>query len=189
MKSFIFLVFVFIPSVCFSAPDKYTQYLMNEPVSLHDFAIFSTNLDLEDLFTDEDFIIIGFETIKYNKYPQMVWIDYDYDNDSYIVFVNIFILNLVKHTKPKDIAEYFIDRVRANLGYIITKDKKSYYPILGHSTLSSYMGHWGYTKKSEIKDLKKNIDKKISIKLTLNIDSREIICKTTPTDIKVYCSE
>ena len=184
----ILLSSLLIPSAALAAPDKYTDYVMSEPVSLHDFAVYQMNNKLEGIF----------EVMFFKPYGDFThenlgcYMSYDFDSNLYNIFiVGGFGKGLKGEKAQYDLADKLIHVVKFHLGFLLSNDEKKYtLDFHKSSLLSRLMFHSGYTELDAPKNLAQEIDKKIRIRLKFRLPKDKIF-ECVSTDIlspKVMCS-
>ncbi|PLY02910.1 MAG: hypothetical protein C0624_07595 [Desulfuromonas sp.] len=187
MRSLLITLVLLTATTCFAAPDKYTEYVMNESMSLHDFAIYKTEKAVHEYM---DYYSGEYKSLVEQSIHSES-IGYNFDNNDYTVFSDI------SATCDKSIAKklsiLLVKHIKESLG--CSNISINDYGICGlsdqsHSTLSLNMSHYSYINKSRPKDLEKEIDKKINISVMLKYGlNAKIECQSKLLSDKILCTE
>jgi len=156
MKSFLLVVLLLIPSVCFSELDNVTKYLLNEPATLHDLGITRVNNRFLNFFKD----------INYNNINSLSFVncDYDFKNDIYILKVVIYANSNFENNDIKPMIKTLDIDLKSNIGLIPDIKSKTYKPIYGEaSMLGLFFSHSGTRTENEPNSLYKMLDDKFYI--------------------------
>jgi len=182
MRTLVFAFILLSPSFAFSAPDKYVAFAMETPVSIHDFILFKTNLEIKDIF----------EKSAYRHYfdhgENLSFIDYNEKTNQYVLHMKSSIDNDIKidDVKLYEASKMLILSAKARLG-VRGGDNTSF--INGkHSSFSKDLGRMCYLKKDKPKNLENEIDKLISIELTLKYENKSIMCSSELLSSDMHCS-
>ena len=174
-----------IPSAALSAPDKYTKYVMNTPVSLHDFAIVHFNKDLDSIFD-------GWEEIHKDTYTvsgKGAYITYDYKKDTYNLNVYLY-GKFIDKMHIKEIRGSLFDRAMSAMGFY-KNSKNIYKPIFnnGVTTFTSWMTGEGYSRNDMPNSLHEELNKKVLIRVRVQDGNNEYVCTKELFSDKIMCSE
>lgn len=185
MKFILLVALCLIPSVCLSSPDKYTEYLINTPVSLHDFAIYQTNLGLKNFLFE---VKTDYRSIIDESNAGWAQMGYDLSKDKYTVTVAVYTDKAISKKTSMDFLRQIIILVKKSFGAIEKNDSITF-PLYNASYFSGLMNHQGYSDVSKPKNLSKEIDKKIVIEASLSEKSKEYKCTSKLVSTKLDCHE
>lgn len=186
----ILLSSLLIPSVALSAPDKYTKYLIETPISIHDFAIYQMEVYFDDSFDYmvESDIDLNKNLIFYGKQFSTTSMGYNYNKDEYTMYIMYaFLKDFKDKNKMKEIMKDFIV-IAKRLFYVDTKDNKHVYLAEG-TQFSRYLTNQGYQAGDKPKDLGMKIDEKINISVRFQLPSGVQECTSKLMSTKVMCAE
>lgn len=185
MKYLLFIITFIVPSVCFSSTDKYTEYLITTPVSIHDFAIYKTNIALKDFLFKID---SSYKYIVDGSKAGWVQMEYSLDKNIYVVNSSVYTdEKITKKTSLEFLKEINI-LIKRSFG-VFQENNKIKIEIPGTSYFSGLLLHQGYSEASKPRNLGKEIDKKIVIKTRLTSDGKEYTCTGKLVSADISCAE
>lgn len=163
-------------------PTESAHFLMNEPVSLMDLGIYRLEKDIKGLQKD---LVVN------HTAPFDVSVNYRWDENE----ITIQLTYGYEGNPPKKIIQIGIKKVFQQLkGFLGVSEKGQVYHKRGFSKVSDYFSHEGYVIKNRPKDLEKEIDRMIELKVIYSIQnfSRIFECKNMLVGSsidKIVCSE
>jgi hypothetical protein len=167
-KRFTVLIFLLLYAQTAQAePSPTTHFLMNEPASLLDLGIYKLEKDIKGLQKD---LVVNHTT------PFDISVDYNWDENR----IAIQMTYGYEGNPPKKIIRIGIKKVFQRLkGFLGVDPQGKVYHKRGFSKVSDYFSHEGYVIKNRPKDLEKEIDQIVELKVIYSVQnfSRLSECK------------
>lgn len=126
-----------LPARLFAGPDETTQYLMNDSASMLDLGMLTLNLRLSQ-----------------NK---LGYASYDWDANR--IRIKYLLFQELNDEEAEEACAAWVQRVRVYAGINI----KTGQPALETSSFAELFTHYGFQRKSEIDNLRHNIDKMVTL--------------------------
>ena len=184
MKNFLILFIVLAAFVqdAWAEPSESAHFLMNELASLMDLGIYKLEKDIRRLQKD---LLVN------HTAPFDVSVNYRWDENE----ITIQLTYGYEGNPPKKIIQIGIKKVFQQLkGFLGVSEKGQVYHKRGFSKVSDYFSHEGYLIKNRPKNLEKEIDRMIELKVIYSIQnfSRIFECKNMLAGSsidKIVCAE
>lgn len=170
MRKLIILIGCLLAGPAWAGPDKTIQWLMDEPLSLLDYGIYKIEQGLQERFRGEDISSSAYYDWDSNEIRALLFVEVKYKDVSAL----------------KEECAIALDRMRVDAGNFDGELMSGEY-----SDWADYFQHNGFTRNNAPKQVLKEIDKKIMLKvvMTRHRSKTGISCQGPLLSTDVYFSE